>query len=108
MARGDIRSDWYVALGTSNLDIQPADGDEYLITGWASESNGPLIHGRAGSDHTGPFQLGDFGAMTGNASIIDTSGKNFSLFYYIRIVRNLINEHVKILHTYFIAPNEYI
>jgi len=74
MARGDIRSDWYVALGTSNLDIQPADGDEYLITGWASETNGPVIHGRAGSDHTGPFQLGDFGAMTANASIIDTSG----------------------------------
>ena len=74
MARGDIRSDWYVALGTSNLDVQPADGDEYLITGWASETNGPVVHGRAGSDHTGAFQLGNFGAMTGNASILDTSG----------------------------------
>ena len=74
MARGDIRSDWYVALGTSNLDIQPADGDEYLITGWASETNGPVVHGRAGSDHTGAFQLGDFGATTGNASALDNSG----------------------------------
>ena len=63
MARGDVQSDLYIALGSGTQDIQPADGDEYLVTGLYSEgtSSGAYLLGRSGGSTTGSLRAGPRG-----------------------------------------------
>ena len=64
MARGDVQSDWYIALGAATVDIQPGSGDEYVLLIILSEevSTSAYCAGRAGSDTTGNFMTGGYGA----------------------------------------------
>jgi len=63
MARGDVQSDLYIALGSGTQDIQPGSGDEYLVTGLYSEgsTSGAYLLGRSGGSTTGSLRAGPRG-----------------------------------------------
>jgi hypothetical protein len=64
MARGDVQADWYIALGSGTVDIQPGSGDEYVLLVVLSEEVGTsaMLSGRAGGSTTGLFITGGYGA----------------------------------------------
>jgi len=76
MARGDVQADWYIALGSGTVDIQPGGGDEYVLLVVLSEEVGTSAYqkGRAGGDTTGIFQSGGYGA-SGEDSRVGVGGQ---------------------------------
>ena len=65
MASGDVVSDNAVTLGdNTTVDIQPASGDEWLMTHLLVDSTSWRLRGTDGTDDTQNLQLGLFGGTT--------------------------------------------
>ena len=64
MARGDVVSDSYVAIGNgATVDIQPASGDEWVVTWIGASTGGVGIRGNDGSNATDDLVFGNTGQI---------------------------------------------
>ena len=65
MARGDVVSDSYVEIGNgATVDIQPASGDEWIVT-WIGGSTGGIgLRGNDGANQTSDWVFANRGNNT--------------------------------------------
>ena len=82
MARGDVVSDSYVAIGNgATVDIQPASGDEWVVTWIGASTGGVGIRGNDGSNATDDLVFGNTGSNTNETGQIQMmlTGRPFRL-----------------------------